>query len=118
MPVASCTETMFVLHDWDSFFHLDQPAWKAMNAWCERHGIDPMEVLAHGPVRRDVERCRVVYVGRVGDGPHPEHDGPDDFAEFPPGWSTCYRQGETPPMPWPAELEKYRCESIERRDHA
>lgn len=107
-PIARVTDTWFNIIDWPTFV-ADRAAHQAIQEWCTRHGLDPTEVLAHGGLHRDVDHCRVVYVGRVGDGPHPEHDGGSEaYDDWPPGWSTCYRQGETPPLPWPAELEKYR----------
>jgi len=109
-PVAHVTDTYFIINDWSAFTRPPHSAWDAIQEWCRKHGIDPVEVLAAGPIHRDVERCRVVFVGRVGgDLSHPEHDLPDQvWADFPPGWSTVYRQGETPPLPWPAELDPYR----------
>jgi hypothetical protein len=110
--IARVTDTWFNIHDWPAFV-ADRSAHEAIQTWCRRHGVDPSQALARGGIHRDVERCRVVYVGRVGDGPPPEHDGPEDMADFPPGWATCYRQGETPPMPWPAELDRYRSRQTE-----
>jgi hypothetical protein len=72
-------------------------AWEAIKDWCKRHGLDPEDVSSGGPIHRDVERCRVVYVGRA-----------EGEIEGNPVWTTCVKQGETPPMPWPAELDRYR----------
>lgn len=108
--IAKVTETWFNVQDWAAFV-ADRAAHEAIQEWCRRHGIDPSDALARGGLHRDVERCRVVYVGRVGGGPHPEHDGPAEvYDEWPPGWAPCWRQGETPPAPWPAELDRYRVE--------
>lgn len=108
LTTVTVTDTWLNIHDWPAFV-ADRQAHDAIQAWCRRHGLDPREVLAAGGLHRDLERCRVVYVGKVGDGPHPEHDGgAADYEDWPPGWSTCYRQGETPPAPWPPELDKYR----------
>lgn len=95
-PVAHVTDTYFAVYDYDRFL-FDVPAWQAIMAWCKRHGIDPAEVASTGPIHRDVDGCRVVYVGRA----EGEIEGNNV-------WTTCVQQGETPPMPWPAELDKYR----------
>lgn len=94
-PVAHVTDTYFAVYDFDAFLELDMPGWRAINDWCKRHGLDPADVASSGPIHRDVEHCRIVYVGRT-----------DEY----PGnaWTTCVQQGETPPLPWPPELDKYR----------
>jgi hypothetical protein len=99
--VALVTDTYFAIHDFDAFVG-DRRAHEAVQEWVRKHGIDPNEVAAHGPVHRDVDHCRVVYVGRDRASearltePHPQI------------WTTLYQQGETPPMPWPVELDRYR----------
>lgn len=95
-PVAHVTDTYFAVYDYDAFI-VDVPAWEAIKDWCKRHGLDPEDVSSGGPIHRDVEGCRVVYVGRA-----------EGEIEGNHVWATCVKQGETPPMPWPAELDRYR----------
>lgn len=95
--VAYVTDTYFSVLDGDLFF-ADRAAWLAVSEWVKRHGLTPEQVAACGPIHRDIERCRVVYAGRTDE--YPGH-----------AWTTCVQQGETPPMPWPTELDKYRVPS-------
>jgi hypothetical protein len=94
LPTARVTDTYFVVYDADAFIG-DFAAHRAIQEWVRKHGLDPAEVSMHGPLHRDEEHCRVVYVGR-------------DSGERPNTWTMRLRQGETPPMPWPAELDRYR----------
>jgi hypothetical protein len=94
-PASYVTDTYFSVMDWDAFTG-DFAAHRDIQEWERKHGVDPKLVHGSGPIHRDEEHCRVVYVGR------------DDPAQLPNVWTTCVQQGETPPMPWPTELDRYR----------
>lgn len=96
-PAAYVTDTYFTVLDQDRFIG-DFSAHRAILEWVRKHGLEPERILAAGPIHRDVKHCRVVYVGRT--------------EEFPGNaWTTRVQQGETPPLPWPAELDRYRVPS-------
>lgn len=99
-PAAYVTDTYFTVLDQDRFIG-DFAAHAAIQEWVRKHGLEPERVLAAGPIHRDAERCRVVYVGR------------DDWSTdaLRGCWTTRVQQGETPPLPWPAELDRYRVPS-------
>jgi hypothetical protein len=93
LSVATVTESFFSVNNVGAFTG-DFAAHRAIQEWVKKHGIDPAQVHATGPIYRDEEHCRVVYVGR--------------HALLKNVWTTCVQQGETPPLPWPPELERYR----------
>jgi|SRR4051812_14493026 hypothetical protein len=96
-PVAQVTDTYFSVLD-SHVFVGDRAAHEAIQEWVKKHGIDPRQISAYGPIHRDEEHCRVVYVGK------------DDWSNdaLRGCWTTCVQQGETPPLPWPGELDRYR----------
>lgn len=100
LPPATVTETFLSINDGDAFIG-DFAAHTAIQEWVKKHGLDPRTVALGGPMIRDLERCRIIYVGRIVD--------EDDV--FRGCWTTMYQQGETPPLPWPAELDRYRVDA-------
>lgn len=96
-PAALMTNTTFVIIDFTRFLG-DGPGWGSLMEWCRVHGIDPNEVAVSGPIIRVPSECRVVYCGIN----RPAQKG--GFMD----WEIRSQQGETPPMPWPEELERYR----------
>lgn len=89
---------------------VDHPAHQALLEWCRTHGMDPEQMPADQVIRRDVARCRVEYDRFVLDREghrqlcrHALANGEDlESVHF--ARERVHAQGETPPLPFPAEL--------------
>lgn len=79
-------------------------AWRALLEWCEFHGIPIAGVPLLGTLTRHPEACAVEYTHMLRDSQgFRSYDNSD-----PTGLATeqLRAQGETPPLPWPAELQQ------------
>lgn len=90
-------ETLYVL---TGMFELATEEWKALLDWCRLHGLDPERMPAQQVIERDLEQRRVVYDEYV----PPADDVQRRFkigVDGEPEIRRTFRQGETPPMPFP-----------------
>lgn len=105
LPGTRVTDTTFHPGDFQAFT-ADRPAHEAVMGWCRKHGIAPERVMARDPIVRDEGACQVrcTYFGEDEDG-NRIRAGLDDgeLVTF-----AYVAQGETPPLPWPPELDRYR----------
>lgn len=111
---VTLTETTCTVHD-HMFALRHRAAWEALLAWAEFHGLPVGDVPMVGTLTRHVrERC-VEYTAIVRD----EHGHPTYHAGWADGVLTEQRraQGETPPLPWPAELQQLCWGSVQHDGH-
>lgn len=106
MPIANrvltVTETVLIVHS-QQFPQVYPAAWEAVIEWVRVHGIDPQRVPMCSMILRNVEACRVEYDEiQVDEAGRRRTVGPPSDAEL--VIERVRAQGETPPLPWPAEL--------------
>lgn len=100
-PCVEVTDTTVTVTSY-RFPEVHHAAWKSLVEWCEFHGIDPYRIPMLQTLTRNVERRRVEFTEYVLD----EKGVRLALAAGTPEPELRRRtsQGETPPMPWPAEV--------------
>lgn len=101
MPVVTVTQTALTVHT-TGFPEVHPAAWRSMLGWCEFHGIDPYRVPMCQTIVRNVEARCVEYDLYQLDEARVRRAmlaGADE-----PLVKRVRAQGETEPLPWPAEV--------------
>lgn len=98
-PIFTVTGTEVTIHSQDFPEHHVE-AWTALLEWCEFHDIDPKRVPMLSTITRNVDGCRVEYDQLLVNERGAKILGPDGKIQ----WRRVHAQGETQPLPWPAEL--------------
>lgn len=83
----------------------DPRAHQALLDWLALHGLDPHRMPVENLIVRNLEACRIEYTEFVWDD---ERDRAALDAGGQPIVRRAYAQGETPPMPFPADLSDGR----------
>jgi hypothetical protein len=102
MPVLTVTETTLTVHS-HRFPEVHPAAWRAVIGWVEFHGMDPYRIPMCQTIVRNVKaRCVEYDEIQVDEAGRRRIVGPPSDAEL--VIERVRAQGETPPLPWPAEL--------------
>lgn len=100
-PVVTVTETVLTVHS-NQFPQVYPAAHRVMLAWCEFHGIDPYRVPMCSTIVRNIGgRCVEYDVYQVDEAGVRKALREGDTE---PMVERVRAQGETPPLPWPAEV--------------
>lgn len=108
MPIGPLGAPAFIVVDetvlsvLPRMFELATDEWKALLDWCRFHGLDPARMPACQVIERDLKHRRVVYDEYIADADEIQHRAKHwRLYDGEPEIRRTFRQGETPPMPFP-----------------